>query len=180
MKNSLILLYLLFIFSSCNKDDNPFMGKDQLPPETQTGANTAGCLINGQVFLPSQEGLNPSLVCNYEYLQGKFYFNLTIRDNRGMGIKTISIQTRQVSLEKGRTYILNRNIVNDGDFIGGAGRYGLNANIYYYTNNIKVGEVIITELNLQNSLISGTFWFDAINSNGESVEVREGRFDMKY
>ena len=25
---------------------------DQLPPETQTGANTFGCLINGKVFIP--------------------------------------------------------------------------------------------------------------------------------
>ena len=28
--------------------------------------------------------------------------------------------------------------------------------------------------------VSTTFWFDAVNAQGEIVEIREGRFDMKY
>jgi hypothetical protein len=35
-------------------------------------------------------------------------------------------------------------------------------------------------LDLANSIISGTFWFDAINTAGETVEIRQGRFDWNY
>ena len=41
---------------------------DQLPPETQTGANTFGCLVNGKVFIPKDSGLNPYLTCYYQYI----------------------------------------------------------------------------------------------------------------
>jgi len=40
--------------------------------------------------------------------------------------------------------------------------------------------LIITHHDFDNAVLSGTFWFDAINSEGEIVEVREGRFDVKY
>ena len=74
------LLFFLFIISSAeckkhNLSENPV---DQLPPETQTGANTFGCLINGQIFLPKGLSLSPILQCAYQYLntnysQGYFF-----------------------------------------------------------------------------------------------------------
>ena len=57
------------------------------------------------------------------------------------------------------------------------------SNIYssnqFYTTNLLNGELKITKLNTQQRIISGTFWFDAILS-GEKIEIREGRFDMRY
>ena len=53
-KNLLILLFATFTLSCCDKDkDNPQNPVDQLPPETQTGKNTFGCLINGEPFVVS-------------------------------------------------------------------------------------------------------------------------------
>jgi flagellar basal body rod protein FlgG len=43
-----------------------------------------------------------------------------------------------------------------------------------------IGELKITNHNLNKAILSGTFWFDAINSKGEKIQVREGRFDMEY
>ena len=166
-----------FIFNSCNPDDDNL---NSLPPETQTGANTAGCLVNGKVFLPKQEGLNPALVCNYEFIDGEFFFNLVIRDNRGQGVKTLSVRTQRIDLEAGSTYILNIDNTISIDFTGGGGVYSINASDFFYTNTIKTGELKITRLDLQNSIISGTFWFDAVNEAGELVEVREGRFDVQF
>lgn len=166
-----------FIFNSCNSDDDNL---NRLPPETQTGANTAGCLVNGKVFLPKQEGLNPALVCNYEFIDGEFFFNLVIRDNRGQGVKTVSVRTQRIDLEAGSTYILNIDNTISIDFTGGGGVYSINASDFFYTNTIKTGELKITRLDLQSSIISGTFWFDAVNEAGELVEVREGRFDVQF
>jgi hypothetical protein len=50
-----ILIYILsFItLTACNKDDSTTKNQvSQLPPETQTGANTFGVTINGKVYIP--------------------------------------------------------------------------------------------------------------------------------
>jgi hypothetical protein len=51
---------------------------------------------------------------------------------------------------------------------------------YYSTTDKVIGELIITHHNFNKAILNGTFWFDAINSNGEIVQVREGRFDVHY
>jgi hypothetical protein len=53
--------------------------------------------------------------------------------------------------------------------------------IYQYTTNqIQKGELIITKFDDANQIMSGTFWFDAVNKDGVKVEVREGRFDVHF
>ncbi len=39
-----------------------------MPSETQTGANTFGCLVNGKVFLPKGISEAPRLTCYYQYI----------------------------------------------------------------------------------------------------------------
>jgi len=72
MKKLLLVLTLTLTLSSCTKN-NPFRGNDQLPPETQTGANTVGCLINGKVFIPHAEGINPDVNCFYQLVDGEYF-----------------------------------------------------------------------------------------------------------
>ena len=76
MKNLLLLFLTTFALSCCNKDDNPKPKTEleKLPPATQTGANTAGCLVNGVAFLPkgyfstkSNEMLMLLYYCKYYY-----------------------------------------------------------------------------------------------------------------
>lgn len=179
-KKIVLLLLATFTLSCCNKDDNPFSGNDQLPPETQTGANTAGCLVNGQVFLPHQEGLTPELQCNYEFIDGEFYFTLRFSDFRNGGSKSVMLQSKKTTLQVNQTYPLYKNMVDNGDFIGGGGLFLPTPSNIFYTNTIRTGELKITRLDLSNSIISGTFWFDAVNSAEETVQIRSGRFDMHY
>jgi len=42
------------------------------------------------------------------------------------------------------------------------------------------GQLTITKLDLQNRIISGTFYFDAVNPAGDKVSVTDGRFDVKF
>jgi hypothetical protein len=65
MKNLLFLFATLLTLFSCSKDDNKSQKPiDQLPPATQVGANTAGCLVNGEAFLPKGTSLGgPILSC---------------------------------------------------------------------------------------------------------------------
>jgi len=66
MKNLLFLFTTLLALISCSKDDNkPTNPTDQLPPATQIGANTAGCLLDGKAFLPKGYLPTGNLVCYY-------------------------------------------------------------------------------------------------------------------
>lgn len=96
------LIYILsFItLTACNKDDNTETPQDQLPPITTTGANTAGCIINGKVLIPKNGsqaiggppiyGLNLVGGNNFnESIIGDDYWQLEIankRDSNSAGI----------------------------------------------------------------------------------------------
>ena len=62
------------------------------------------------------------------------------------------------------------------------GKYGINpATDYdYSTDEQNTGELRIVFHDVENRILGGTFEFDAINENGDLVEIREGEFDMKY
>jgi hypothetical protein len=103
MKN-LLLLLLALTLSCCSKDDNkPVNPLDQLPPATQTGANTAGCLVDGKAFL--SKGYIPSgnLVCNYT--NGKDFSLGILRKNDNQTF-SIDVTSYNLSLTVGEIYQL--------------------------------------------------------------------------
>ena len=187
MKNLLLLFLTTFALSCCNKDDNPKTKTEleKLPPATQTGANTAGCLVNGVAFLPKGYFSTGNLVCNY--IDGKdFALDISERIIQGTNdnIRSIIVISENQNLHDnvGVTYQLKENALNSNSKFGA---YIINATAppapnYYTTNSTITGKLKITYHNYNNAILSGTFWFDAINSNGEIVKVREGRFDMHY
>ena len=178
MKNSFVLIIILTILSCCSKDENS--SNAQLPAETQTGANTVGCLVNGKVFLPYAEGITADVNCFYQQINDKFYFSMAFSDLRGESNETVSVQRIGDNLIAGQTYTLNKNPIDNGDFLGGGGTFRLSSSNKFYTNTSQIGELKITNLDTSKSIISGTFWFNAINTAGQKVEIRQGRFDWKY
>jgi hypothetical protein len=181
MKKIILLLCMLptLIATSCENDDDSNRN-DSLPPATQTGENTVGCLVNGEVFLPKAEGINPAVVVNYEFINGQFFFRLVFKDLRGTTNKTVTVGTGYLDLQANQTYLLNKNFDDDGDYTGGGGTYSTSTLNTYQTNINILGELTITRVDTSNSIISGTFWFDAVNEQGEIIEIRDGRFDYEY
>ena len=53
-KTYLLLLIPLLVLTSCFNDDNINKAPiDQLPPPTQSGKYTFGCLVNGEAMIPN-------------------------------------------------------------------------------------------------------------------------------
>jgi hypothetical protein len=179
MKNLLLILSLTITLCCCHKDDdqpiiinNPI---SQLPPATQTGANTAGCLVNNIPLTPKGTGI--ILNCFY---QDALNFGLGFSMNMNGVDKVINISSLNQPLVEGQIYQLKEYGANSK-----FGEYSIDAvpapsPNHYSTTTTIVGELKITHHDFGNAILSGTFWFDAINSNGEKVQVREGRFDMHY
>ena len=174
----LILTVILFIITSCSPERDCDDPVDCLPPITQSGANTAGCLVNGEVILPSGQGINTGSVLMAQYTfsgddDDDFVFGLSIRDRKA-GNKMVLVEIRNQKLLEGRTYELKSSESNS---------FGFYNNGYissYVTNEENLGELTISRIDPATRTISGTFWFDAANQDGETVAVRYGRFDVFY
>jgi hypothetical protein len=178
------LVVLLTLFS-CSKDDNKSQKPiDQLPPATQTGANTAGCLVNGEAFLPKGTSLGgPILSCFYQQDQDGYHFGLTISEKKTES-RLVNVSLNPEQLVENSTYSLVAITNGSANYNSNFGEFIIYSNvtsdIRYNTTNTYVGELKVTKLNIQQRIISGTFWYDAFDINNEKVEIREGRFDMHY
>lgn len=176
---NLFLLSLLIISTnSCSKQDDCENPVDCLPPATQIGANTAGCLVDGEVLLPRGRSLNSGsiLKAQYNFNEGTYNFSIGINDRKKNNL--IFIRINNTKLEENGIYPLILKSETKGSasyIIGGAG-----SGISYVTTNSTMGQLHITKLNELENIISGTFWFDAENLDGEIVKIREGRFDVRY
>ena len=69
-----LITALLLLNAACNSDDdnNPVDPVDELPPATQVGAQTFGCLINGEPFLPPKLGSNRASAF-YQFVDGRLH-----------------------------------------------------------------------------------------------------------
>ena len=185
MKKLILFLITIFSVSCCSKDDDrtPI---EKLPAATQTGANTAGCLVNGVAFLPKGSSqFGPILSCFYQQDIDGFHFGLSINNKENSTLyKTVQFATNPLKLDENITYNLVSKISNvNNTYISNFGEYfiiSFNGDVKYTTTNVSIGELKITKLDTEQKIISGAFWFDAVNAKGEKVEVREGRFDMRY
>ena len=161
-----------------NKPTNPV---DQLPPETQTGANTFACLIDGKVFKPKGDPFGgPVIKAQYQFVNGKQGFGISARRSEGEKSQSIGIGGDSIVITN-RIYNLDSKNI-DGKLYGMYlfSQIGTLGNSYY-TNEIQKGQITIKYFNTTNQIVSGTFWFDAIdNTTGKIVQIREGRFDLTY
>lgn len=152
--------YLLFIpllsLSDCEDDLAPKDPIDQLPPETQTGANTFGCLINGVPFIVKNTSHQVAI-----YQQGHLQFG-------GGG----------VSMRVNEPFSINNQI----DLIGKA-RYIVNpdeVSCYYDFEDAYKGFVKFTKIDQVNHILSGTFEFSTVTEDCDTIRITNGRFDMRY
>ena len=168
----LLLLPLLLILLSCNKDDDkPADPVDQLPPITQTGAGTFGALVDGKPFI----GNNPYFNCYYQFVDGGYYFGIQGLYELG-SLTAITIGVYDKSLSENE--IINLLEAELGNAWGGGGYKGSGT---IHTGQDYTGELKINKLDFTNNIVSGTFWFDLKHPvTGERVKIREGRFDTRF
>ncbi|GAC1311176.1 MAG: hypothetical protein NVSMB24_29990 [Mucilaginibacter sp.] len=180
---TITILSGLLLSASCKKHVvTPQDELAKLPPATQIGANTFGCLVNGAAFLPdgSNFSLGPIKQCNYIYTGGGYHFTVAASNkNNSSLIKGIIMGTDSLAIAEGQT--LTFKTFASGNAVASYTLYTNTANINEYTtNNTVSGQLTITKLDSIKDFVSGTFYFTAVNDKGEKVQVTDGRFDMLY
>lgn len=158
MKHFFLLMLTTFTLSCCsNDDDTPTNPVDQLPPETQTGANTFGFLVNGVPLNVTNTSQQTAI-----YQQGQLQLG-------GGGITIIqsnplSINTPYSLINKAR-YIKNPNP---------------QLGCHYEFENAYQGTINFTKIDTVNFIISGTFEFSTVTDDCENINITNGRFDLQY
>lgn len=176
MKKLLIIFTIIYILIGCDKDDAPkpiIFPVQLLPAATQVGANTFGCLLDGQVFIPGNAP-NP-LDAQYQLINGEYFFGIDAARRFGSNnFIALGMGTNNLPIVAGTTYQLLE--WENGKANGG---YFLNTSTTY-TSSLNTGQMKITKLDTVNQIVSGTFWYDIIDNQGVKHEIREGRFDTRF
>jgi len=170
--------------SSCEKPAPPLT---ELPPITQTGANTFGCYVNGNLFVPTEPWL-------YVFPEG------VPNPHAGFSDQQFNLEASGLidpNIEKGERYYFSV-VIND---FKGIGTYNFEQNdlwiklkgigICDYDNlnsNFKSeGTIEVTYLDTTLNIISGLLNFKlGLSDNTDLnyacdsiVNITEGRFDIK-
>jgi hypothetical protein len=172
MKKLLFSFFVLltFISSKC-EDDTPKNPIDLLPPATQIGANTFGCLVDGEAFTPD----NRPLSLQSQYTISSLSYKFSVSANRRYEDKHISIAlaTEELALQEATYNLLNP---ISGNAYGGYYKNSTHQ-VEGITSENYTGEMTITRFD--DEVISGTFWFNVKDTDGVIHKIREGRFDVK-
>ena len=172
----ILATWFLLTLASCKKSTTQ---EDQLPPITQIGANTFGCLVNGKVYIPKgfsgTGAANPKI--SFDFYNGNNIFSINTyqyEDNNPAGFLSISVF----------------------DSIIDAGEYEVSNNMNFSVGWSKVlyrcftpvadttvkkkGSVTITRFDNLNRVISGTFNCQFKGTLCDTVYITQGRFDFKF
>ncbi|GAB3971282.1 hypothetical protein GCM10028806_21000 [Spirosoma terrae] len=167
LESLLLVAWGLLIANGCKPKE------DTLPAPTTEGLNTFGCKINGNVWIANG-----------------------VRNDQGPAAKAIDVEFRPLS--DSTFYLFIHTNASSKDRIQLAltkGVMGTNKvrNRYddpfaiYYDNQFRLftsmesnpGNVVITRLDTQKRIVSGTFEFDGqYPVSKEVVRITEGRFDI--
>jgi hypothetical protein len=177
MKKLLLSFSVLLVLVSCKKEIT------ELPPPTQTGANTFGAKVNGSLFVPQGFGSIPDddilqvrrlpskdviiNARNFASSPNEKEFELRIKGVTAPGVYPLNTTVNPGSTLASYGYYVKRNVTPQNEWITSAN----------YT-----GSVTITHLDTVNRIVSGTFEFNALNlyNAPEPLSVTEGRFDVKW
>ncbi len=194
MKKLTILLLATILLTSCSKDTTVETPADTLPPATTTGANTAGCYVNGKLLIPKngEQAIGGSPNYGLYQRQGN---NFWPNKNDYFGVDI----SNKKDFQNFSVYVWIKDMQNgNGDYIVGQSNGQIHSNgpnnnqIFAYVNidgtlktyysSINSGIIKITRSDMITgiAIFSGTFSATLYNINNpsETIQVTDGRFDI--
>ena len=174
-KKIFFLTALLFI--NCSNSDP----KDQLPPITQTGENTFGCLIDGEVFVPKGWKIS---IYGYDFpvtfwgSHDDNYNGITVRDFESNDAKRMDINLYHLEQNGTGTFTVDQSNCLDIGYANPSINIRCRYNGAWYCSTENSGTLSITRYD--NNIVSGTFSCTVINRDDptDRIEITKGRFDF--
>jgi hypothetical protein len=171
-----LLLATLLGLSQCKNTTPapaPIRQVDLLPPPTQTGRRTFGCLLNGKAWNLIGNPSRPAFTADYTYRRLRLSALGGIDSTNAAGLLvggSIGIEIDDLIMPK--EYIL---ATRDSSALG----YN-DTKCTYYTNATHSATVTITRFDGPARIVSGTFSCTLETPNCGKVVITEGRFDTVF
>jgi len=187
MKKFFLAALCLWLFLPACKKDEPQPNNHGLPdytvlpPATQEGKNTFGCLVNGEVWVPRVPVGSVTI-----YDKG-FSFDETKGLGYGYGNCTLLEMPIDdwMSIGFGKSYFqpTEFNTTNDTSYAKAFSILFRRGNIYYRPDEgqtLTSNRFTLTRIDTVRNFISGTFEFTLYSDNPlqAPIEVTDGRFDL--
>jgi hypothetical protein len=177
MKKLLTAVAAALVLLSCNKD------VEELPPATDTGAQTFGARVDGKFWIPKGFGVVPTSPILEARFENTNNLVINARNFAGQPTET-EFEIYLFNVTGPGTYNLN---VNTGKYPGHSGNYAYYIERKFHplnewiTNSQYTGTVRLTKVDRENKIVAGTFEFNAITMEGDPkpLSVTDGRFDVK-
>lgn len=182
----LVLSVTLTQCSQCKENVTPFVG---LPPETQTGAGTFACLINGEVwtYKDPKSSLSLKEVTDWSFDPNEFGGRLTISalryDEKDIGIDQMGFFADSLIFK--REIVLNNTNPRSMGFAYTPYKVEF-PKCDYATNDtlakdfFRQGSLTVTKFDTQQKIISGRFNYTIYRFGCDTLRITQGRFDIKY
>lgn len=179
----LAILTVAILFIGCIKDDSLPWPLSELPPATQTGENTFGCLINGEPFVPGIYTWNP-LAHKLQSVYDEPNYGVTY-DNRFSLHATYETDSIYNSVGFGIFPVLMAGMyekANSVFFSVSVATKNNDSYKIYYLDTTSYHEILIKNLDTVKNIASGTFEMDMreIDDSTDILQIRHGRFDVRY
>ena len=164
-----IVIIVSFIATSCSEYAPPVPTK--LPDATITGANTFGCYIETDLYIPEYRTIT------FE-MPGPLIVEFPFDTKHFFDVNTSRIVNKKDPFQDAAVAFSIANVKDTGDFkvINGLVEF---EGRYYHTDSINNGKITITKIDSLQKIISGTFYFKAKDRySDKTVNVTSGRFDF--
>lgn len=175
MKKLTLILFVLTLISttSCNNDDdNNCQGVDCLPPATQTGEGTFGCLVNGEPFVDNSGFFNSF----YQLVDGEYFFGIASTKDFGSIQQIVILSWMQTIQLNVNTPLEDR---YNGNFFAEVAFNCICPNAV--TSSGIDGFVRFTNFTTNPNIVSAIFEFTVEDpTTGNVYEITEGRFDVQF
>lgn len=149
-----------------------------LPPQSTSGANKAGCLVDGQVLVPrdARGRAGTSLGFRLSTTASQASFALGLSDEADESMPFVELSADSLVLVEGQSYPFSASahggVVKGSCFTRSGG---------VYTSTVPAsGTLTITRVDRAAKLLAGRFEFVGTDRvTGQQVRITDGRFDFQ-
>lgn len=176
-------VFSMVLLFSCEKEEPPALVMPQptdytvLPPITQVGANTFGCKINGEVWVPRIEPSDAVATDIFAALseqdgqgKGRIHANLFTLDGR---VDLFKLSFGPTFFRTGEYHYPECSLIY----------WPTTGGLYIFTNaDPSANRMTISVLDTARNIISGQFEFLLVNNHYpyDTIKIEDGRFDLQY
>ncbi|MDQ2769109.1 MAG: DUF6252 family protein [Bacteroidota bacterium] len=195
LRPRVLLLSCLLGLTQCIMQEGEYPVQP-MPDATQTGANTAGCVVNGLPWVASSNipkigpGTLPAVTASWDnFSVGRpndlsLRFDKYIEDEAQVHNRT-SIELELPGITRPGTFVLDQAATprqgNRNPAYAVFTFHKPNPNQELLTGPGSPGRVVVTRFDTLARVVSGTFEFTARQATGAAaVRVTDGRFDCKF